>query len=119
MLPKYKLVFAALTLTLGMVAAVTAGSATAKAAAPAAPAPAAAPAAGPSATPATSAQEAPVTASTIVYLAGAGSRYHTKDCKYLKKAGKPVAGKQITISDAMKQGYAPCNQCKAPRLPRN
>jgi hypothetical protein len=38
---------------------------------------------------------------------------HTKDCKYLKNAGK-----SITIINAMKQGYALCNVCKAPKLKR-
>ena len=64
------------------------------------------------ATPAAAQGEA--TEATIVYLAKSGSRYHTKDCRYLNK--KP--GKEITIGDAMKQGYAPCNVCKAPRLKR-
>lgn len=115
MLPKYKIVFAALTLSLAA-AAVYAGSAKAapaKASASAAAAPAVAPTA--AATPAAAAAEVPATEATIVYLAGSGSRYHTKDCRYLNK--KP--GKQISIGDAMKQGYAPCNVCKAPRVKRN
>lgn len=63
--------------------------------------------------PAAVAAATPVTETTIVYLANVGSRYHNKDCKVLKKAGKSV-----TILDAMKKGFAPCNQCKAPKLKR-
>ncbi len=48
---------------------------------------------------------------TVVYLGKTGSRYHLKGCRYLKGAGK-----EITVGDAMKKGYAPCNVCKAPRL---
>lgn len=88
----------AFTLTMGGLIAATAGSSQ-----PPAPAPAAA-----------AAQPAPVTEATIVYLANVGSRYHNKDCVYLKKK----SGKSVTILDAMKKGFAPCNQCKAPKLKR-
>jgi hypothetical protein len=83
----------------------------------AAPAKAAAgPAAAPAATAAgadSSAPAAEATMDTKVYLGKSGSRYHNKGCRYLKGAGK-----EITIGDAMKQGYAPCNVCKAPRVKR-
>lgn len=102
MLPQMRSVLFAFTLTAALVA--TAGAGSSQAPAPAAPA-AAAPAAATEAT--------PVTEATIVYLANVGSRYHTKECKYLKKSGKAV-----TILAAMKQGFAPCNQCKAPKLKR-
>lgn len=69
-----------------------------------------APAAAPATTPATPGE---ADASTIVYLGKSGSRYHLKGCRYLKGAGK-----EITVGDAMKKGYAPCNVCKAPRLKR-
>jgi hypothetical protein len=46
-----------------------------------------------------------------VYLGKSGSRYHLKGCRYLKGSSK-----EITVGDAMKKGYAPCNVCKAPRL---
>lgn len=100
MLPQMRSVLFAFTLTAGLIA--TAGAGSSQAPAPASPA------AAPSA-----AEAAPVTEATIVYLANVGSRYHTKECKYLKKAGKSV-----TILAAMKQGFAPCNQCKAPKLKR-
>lgn len=85
-------------------AAPAAGSASAPANAPAVPAPA------PAATPAVAGE---ADAATVVYLGKSGSRYHLKGCRYLKGAGK-----EITIGDAMKKGYAPCNVCKAPRLKR-
>jgi hypothetical protein len=85
-----------------------AASTAAPAAAPAAGTPA--PAAAPAAAPATPGE---ADASTIVYLGKSGSRYHLKGCRYLKGAGK-----EITVGDAMKKGYAPCNVCKAPRLKR-
>ncbi|MDB5048145.1 MAG: hypothetical protein JWO30_1216 [Fibrobacteres bacterium] len=115
MLPKLSHVLIPISLALGLFIAV--GSADApKASAPKAAAPkTSAPA---TTAPATAAPvataEAPVTAETIVYLGNSGSRYHVKGCKYLKNAGKPVA-----ILTAMKQGYAPCNVCKAPHLKRD
>lgn len=101
MLPQMRSVLFAFTLTAGLVAVAGAGSS--QAPAPAAPAAAAAAAAG----------STPVSETTLVYLANVGSRYHTKDCKYLKKSAKSV-----TILAAIKQGFAPCNQCKAPKLKR-
>ena len=82
----------------------------APAAKPAAQASASAPAVAPAA-----ADAAPIEAtdSTIVFLGKSGSRYHMKGCRYLKGAGK-----EITIGNAMKQGFAPCNACKAPRVKR-
>ncbi|MBW8887806.1 MAG: hypothetical protein JF616_08625 [Fibrobacteres bacterium] len=105
----------ALTLSLGAMLAQAAPKA--KAATPpaksvdsAAPA-ATAPATGaPAAAPATAGE---ASASTVVYLGKSGSRYHLKGCRYLKGAGK-----EITVGEAMKKGYAPCNVCKAPRLKR-
>jgi hypothetical protein len=82
----------------------------------AAASPVAAPAAAPAATAPgadSSAPAAEATMDTKVYLGKSGSRYHNKGCRYLKGAGK-----EITIGDAMKQGYAPCNVCKAPRVKR-
>ncbi len=49
---------------------------------------------------------------TIVYIK-TGSRYHLKGCQYLKNKGKA-----ITVGDAMKQGFAPCNVCHAPKIKR-
>jgi hypothetical protein len=111
----------ALTLSLGAVlaqaapkakaATVPAKSASAEApATPAPSAPAGSPAAAPAASPATPGE---ASASTVVYLGKSGSRYHLKGCRYLKGAGK-----EITVGEAMKKGYAPCNVCKAPRLKR-
>jgi len=101
MLPQMRSVLFAITFSLtGMIATAGAGSSQA---APSDHAAAAGPATA----------TTPVTETTIVYLANVGSRYHTKECKYLKKTGKSV-----TILDAMKKGYAPCNQCKAPKLKR-
>ena len=105
----------AITLSFGAVlaqAAPKANAATvpaksASAAAPATPAPSA-PAGAPAAAPATAGE---ASASTVVYLGKSGSRYHLKGCRYLKGAGK-----EITVGEAMKKGYAPCNVCKAPRL---
>ena len=56
---------------------------------------------------------AEATEATIVYLGKTGTRYHNPGCRYLKGAGK-----QTTIGDAMKKGYAACNACKAPRVKR-
>jgi hypothetical protein len=119
MSPKLPTALASITLTLGLFLAVATAasskapavkaSASAPAAAPAAPA--AAPASAPANVPA--ADTAAVTPETIVYLGSSGSRYHAKGCTYLKKKGK-----SISIMDAMKQGYAPCNVCKAPKLKR-
>lgn len=112
MSPKLPSAFMSITLALGLVFSV--GSAdTAKGAAQKAEAPKAAPAKAAPGDAAPAAAEAPVTEQTIVYLAKSGSRYHVKGCKYLKNAGK-----ETTIIAAMKQGYAPCNVCKAPHLKR-
>lgn len=53
-----------------------------------------------------------VVAKTMVYIKS-GSRYHMKGCQYLKNKGTA-----ITVGDAIKQGYAPCNVCHAPKLKR-
>jgi hypothetical protein len=88
-------------------------AATAKAAAGSAPqSPAAAPAAAALGAD-TASPAAEATMDTKVYLGKSGSRYHNKGCRNLKGAGK-----EITIGNAMKQGYAPCNVCKAPRVKR-
>ena len=119
MSPKLPTALVSITLTLGLFLAVaTAASSKSPAAAKAsassptaasagAPAPTSAPATAPAA------DTAAVTPETIVYLGNSGSRYHVKGCTYLKKKGK-----SISIMDAMKQGYAPCNVCKAPKLKR-
>ncbi len=123
MLPKPSSVMKSITLALGVLFA-TGSADTAKVAAPKAVVPktaaspskatgAGAPTTASAAAPASGATEAPVTEETIVYLAKSGSRYHQKGCKYLKNSGK-----QVTIITAMKQGYAPCNVCKAPHLKR-
>jgi hypothetical protein len=118
MSPKLPTALASITLSLGLFLAVaTAGSSKAPAAIKAsasvpAAAPAAAPAGSPAGAPALS-DTAAITPETVVYLGTSGSRYHVKGCTYLKKKGK-----SISIMDAMKQGYAPCNVCKAPKLKR-
>jgi len=94
--------FTSVTLVLGLI--FVAGSTDAPKSVPAAAAPSAV---------APAAANAPVTETTIVYKAKSGSRYHVKGCKYLKNGAT-----QITILDAMKQGYAPCNVCHAPKLKR-
>lgn len=92
-------------------------AATAKAAAgPSGQATSAAPATAPATAAAAADSSAPAAEATMgtkVFLGKSGSRYHNKGCRYLKGAGK-----EITIGDAMKQGYAPCNVCKAPRVKR-
>ncbi|GEM_PF-4583045 len=107
---------ASITLSLGLLLAVGTAE-TSKSASIPAKASASAPAKAASAAPAPAASAAPAgdsaTAQTIVYLAGSGSRYHVKGCRYLKNKGK-----SITIGDAMKQGFAPCNVCKAPKIKR-
>lgn len=122
MSPKLPTALLSITLTLGLfLAAATAAASKAPVAAKAAnvavKAPASTPASAPAATPApanaSAADTAAVTPETIVYLGSSGSRYHAKGCTYLKKKGKA-----ISIMDAMKQGYAPCNVCKAPKLKR-
>jgi hypothetical protein len=81
------------------------------AAAPAAPA--SAPAAVPAAPAAGDSSAAEPTLATKVFLGKSGTRYHNKGCRNLKGAGKEIA-----IGDAMRQGFAPCNVCKAPRVKR-
>jgi len=108
----------ALTLSLGAMLAqadpkakaATVPAKSAAAAAPAATAPSA-PANGAGAPAASPTTPGEASASTVVYLGKSGSRYHLKGCRYLKGAGK-----EITVGEAMKKGYAPCNVCKAPRL---
>lgn len=106
----------ALVLSLGALA--SAGPAPKAPAGQAKAAAASAPAAGPAAqAPAngtTPAAPGEATESTVVYLGKTGSRYHLKGCRYLKGAGK-----EITVGEAFKKGYAPCNVCKAPRLKRS
>jgi hypothetical protein len=120
MSPKLPTALASITLTLGLFLAVaTAASSKSAAVKASASAPAAAPATGPATAPASAPATAPaadtaaVTPETIVYLGSSGSRYHAKGCRYLKNKGK-----SLSIMDAMKQGYAPCNVCKAPKLKR-
>ena len=50
---------------------------------------------------------------TTVYIKS-GNRYHNKGCQYLKNKGTA-----ITVGDAVKQGYAPCNVCKPPKIKRS
>jgi hypothetical protein len=42
-----------------------------------------------------------------VYVTEKGKKYHKKNCSVVSE-GK----KGITLADAKKQGYAPCNVCK-------
>ncbi|MEO6095480.1 MAG: hypothetical protein ABIW76_07330 [Fibrobacteria bacterium] len=121
MSPKLPTALASITLTLGLFLAIATAASSksstpvkASASAPAS-APATAPANPPVSAPANAsvADSAAITPETIVYLGSSGSRYHVKGCTYLKKKGK-----SISIMDAMKQGYAPCNVCKAPKLKR-
>lgn len=44
---------------------------------------------------------------TIVYTTETGSKYHRKDCRYLRKSAIP-----IKRSEAKKNGYTPCSICK-------
>jgi hypothetical protein len=44
-----------------------------------------------------------------VYITDTGSKYHTGDCRYLRKSKHP-----ISLSDAKAQGYGPCKVCHPP-----
>ena len=47
--------------------------------------------------------------SVTVYITDTGSKYHTGDCRYLRKSKHP-----ISLSDAKAQGYGPCKVCHPP-----
>ena len=47
----------------------------------------------------------------IVYITKTGTKYHTASCSYLRKSKIP-----ISLSDAIRQGYTPCNRCNPPIL---
>ncbi|MDF2868875.1 MAG: fold metallo-hydrolase [Anaerocolumna sp.] len=42
-----------------------------------------------------------------VYITATGSKYHKKDCQYVKDNGKAILREEAT-----EQGYEPCNVCK-------
>lgn len=44
---------------------------------------------------------------SVVYITKTGSKYHTADCRYLKKSKI-----KITKADAIEQGYTACKVCK-------
>ena len=41
-----------------------------------------------------------------VYITDYGNKYHTSDCKYLKKSSIP-----ISKSEAIQKGYSACSEC--------
>lgn len=45
----------------------------------------------------------------IVYITASGGKYHTATCRYLKKSAT-----EITLSQAIADGYKPCSVCKPP-----
>lgn len=47
--------------------------------------------------------------SEIVYITRTGERYHRSNCRYLRMSKGP-----ITIREAKKAGYTPCQICKPP-----
>ncbi len=47
---------------------------------------------------------------TVVYITRSGSKYHTKDCSYLRGSSIP-----ISLSEAKSEGYGPCSRCHPPR----
>jgi len=46
---------------------------------------------------------------TIVYITKSGDKYHTCDCRYLKKS--KIA---TTLGVAKANGYTPCSVCQPP-----
>lgn len=58
---------------------------------------------------ATSEKAAPLPYSTgnEVYVTESGRKFHRKDCRYVKKGGRP-----LTREEAVKLGYTPCSICK-------
>ncbi len=48
---------------------------------------------------------------TTVYITKTGEKYHTGKCSYLKKSKI-----EISLEDAVDQGYDPCSRCNPPEL---
>jgi hypothetical protein len=46
-----------------------------------------------------------------VYVTKTGKKYHTADCRYLRKSKTP-----LKLKDAVKAGYTPCSVCNPPTL---
>jgi hypothetical protein len=45
----------------------------------------------------------------MVYVTPHGTKYHTKDCQYVRHNGV-----EMTLADAKDQGYTPCSRCGPP-----
>jgi hypothetical protein len=45
-----------------------------------------------------------------VYITRTGEKYHRAGCQHLRRSSIP-----ITLTDAIKRGYAPCKVCRPPR----
>ena len=52
-----------------------------------------------------------VSGDTIVYVTRTGSKYHRDGCSSLSKSKI-----EITLKEAVEEGYEPCKRCKPPRL---
>ena len=52
-----------------------------------------------------------VSGDTIVYVTRTGSKYHRDGCGSLSKSKI-----EITLKEAVEEGYEPCKRCKPPRL---
>lgn len=49
-------------------------------------------------------------ATTYVYVAKTGKKYHRKSCRYVKKSRT-----KLKLSTAKKRGYKACKVCKPPK----
>ena len=52
-----------------------------------------------------------VSGKTLVYVTRTGSKYHRDGCSSLSKSKI-----EITLKEAIEQGYEPCKRCKPPTL---
>lgn len=52
-----------------------------------------------------------VSGGTIVYITRTGSKYHRDGCSSLSRSKI-----EITLKEAVEEGYEPCKRCKPPRL---
>lgn len=52
-----------------------------------------------------------VSGDTIVYVTRTGSKYHRDGCSSLSRSKI-----EITLKEAVEEGYEPCKRCKPPRL---
>lgn len=50
-----------------------------------------------------------ISGNTIVYVTRSGSKYHRDGCSSLSKSKI-----EITLKEALEQGYEPCKRCKPP-----